>query len=67
MDKPEQLLKTEQVAEILGIQSQTLRKWRRLDAPRGPRWVELSSHAIRYRRADIDAYIRELAEGRADE
>ena len=47
-----------EVAEYLGIQSQTLRKWRAQG--QGPKYVPLG-RSIRYRLADVDAWLESHA------
>ncbi len=50
----DELLDTERVAKVCGLSEVTLRKWRITGA--GPRFVRLG-RAVRYRRADLDAYL----------
>lgn len=55
---PARLLSTEEAATVLGLKSQTLRKWRLTGA--GPSYVRLGSGpAARaaYRPADLDAWL----------
>jgi predicted DNA-binding transcriptional regulator AlpA len=49
------LLTAAQLATLLGVRDQTLAEWRVLGT--GPRFVRLSARAIRYRRADVDAWL----------
>lgn len=53
------LLSTSQLAAELGIAPQTVRNWR--VAGRGPRGVRIGG-SVRYRRADVDAWLTEQAE-----
>ena len=51
------LLKQSEVAEVLGVSPRSVEGWRL--SGRGPRFVRLSSRAIRYRPEDVDAWIAE--------
>lgn len=53
-DGPE-FLTTLQVAEITGINENTLRRWRSDDDPAGPPYVRFG-RAVRYRRSEIDQW-----------
>lgn len=59
MDTNEELLTQEQLADELGIQVSTLRRWR--GEGTGPKPVRLTYHLVRYRRADVNAWISERA------
>lgn len=69
----DELLDTERVAKVCGLSEVTLRRWRMTGE--GPRFIRLG-RAIRYRRADLDAYLADrlftttteadMALGRAD-
>ncbi|NEK94146.1 helix-turn-helix domain-containing protein [Modestobacter muralis] len=52
--QPDRLLTTEDVALILVMSPGTLRNWR--TAGRGPRALKVGAQ-VRYRRADVDAWI----------
>lgn len=52
-----QLLRTEEAAKLIGMSASWLTK-RRLYGG-GPLWVKTSSRAVRYRRADLLAFIAE--------
>lgn len=54
MDEPEQLLTQAQVATWLAVSPRTIRDWR--TSNRGPRAVRVGG-SLRYRRADVQAYI----------
>lgn len=59
------LLTPTQVAEILGITTITLARWRSQTPKRLP-YVQVSSRAIRYRPDDVEKYIdRRLCGGRS--
>lgn len=52
---PSDLLDEKEVATTLGIAPGTLRNWRSLRI--GVPYVKLGKRAVRYRRADVDAFI----------
>jgi predicted DNA-binding transcriptional regulator AlpA len=54
MDK---LLTEKEVAEILGVRVGTMQQWR--FHKRGPKYYTIGSRTIRYRPADIEAYIKQ--------
>lgn len=63
IDGPDdQLLTTEQAAELLGMSAAALRKWRIAKPPQGPRVVKLTPRTTRYRLGDIRAWLRERRE-----
>ena len=62
-DMPE-LMTPPQVAQLLGVNVTTLRNWRHAGA--GPRFVTLSSRTIRYRLADVRAFIDRNTSSDAD-
>lgn len=66
MESTDKLLNDREAAALLGVTQSTLNFWR--VQRRGPAFVKLG-HAVRYRRADIDAYIaasrRETSDSRA--
>lgn len=49
------LLDTPGAAALLGMRPQTLAEWR--TTGRGPRFIAVSTRRIRYRRADLDAWL----------
>lgn len=51
-----ELLTTQQVSEITGIPEGTLRYYRAND--RGPRSGKLGGRAVRYRRSDVEDWIK---------
>jgi len=51
-----ELLRERDAAELLGVTPRFLQE-RRVDG-RGPRFIRVSARAIRYRREDLDAWIR---------
>jgi predicted DNA-binding transcriptional regulator AlpA len=53
--EPKSLLTPEELAAEFGLQPSTLRKWRGDGS--GPPFVRLAYHVVRYRRADVEAWI----------
>ena len=49
------LLNAKQAAEWFGVHVDTLRNWRR--RRRGPRYAKLSRGVLRYRLADLEAFL----------
>ena len=61
-DRPEgffrhELLTTSEVGEFLRISAATLKCWRRRKVRRGPRFIKVHARAVRYRSADIEAFL----------
>jgi predicted DNA-binding transcriptional regulator AlpA len=52
-----QLLTTREVAEMLNVTQDGLRRWRR--EGQGPKAVKLSYHTLRYRLEDVEIWIEE--------
>ena len=50
------ILDTPAVAALLGVQPDTLERWRRSDRV-GPPWYAIGNHLVRYRRDDVDAWL----------
>ena len=59
---PDQLLTTNETARLMGIQPNTLAKWRTGKGGLGPRFV-LIGRAIRYRRSDIQNFFDDRTVG----
>lgn len=57
---PADLLTTRQVAESLSISPRTLDAWRRTGR-KGPAWLRVGSR-VRYRKADVAAWLESLAQ-----
>ncbi len=53
---PEPLLTTEKAATLLAISRRTLEKWRLTGG--GPQYRKIGARAVRYARADLDAFIQ---------
>ena len=51
------LLAEKEAAKILGFSERTLQKWRSVGG--GPRFVQVSARAVRYRQVDLDSWIEE--------
>jgi predicted DNA-binding transcriptional regulator AlpA len=51
---PGELMTDQQTAEILAVEPRTLRLWRNT---RGLPHIKITSKVIRYRRADVDAWL----------
>ncbi len=56
-DDPDQLMRQEQAALILGVTPRCLENWRWRGG--GPRWIRISARCIRYRRSDLIRFIEE--------
>lgn len=55
------LLDPIEVAEALGVSPKTLARWR-CEQTGGPRWVKIG-RLVRYRAADVDAYVESRVRG----
>ena len=56
-DDPDQLMRQEQAALILGVTPRCLENWRWRGG--GPRWIQISARCVRYRRSDLIQFIDE--------
>lgn len=54
---PGDLVDEREAALILGVSVQTLRNWRTLGPGNGPSWKKLGKRLVRYRRADLEAFV----------
>ena len=54
---PQALLNQRQTAALIGVSERTLECWRCRGS--GPPFVKISRRAVRYRRKDIDQWVRE--------
>jgi len=52
------LLDTAGAAHFLGLSSSTLSYWRRRNVHRGPSYLKLHRHAVRYRVRDLEAWLK---------
>ncbi|QBS46515.1 DNA-binding protein [Nocardia sp. CS682] len=48
---------TGEVAEILGVDTSTLRRWRRGCPVEGPGFVRISERVAKYPQSDLEAYL----------
>lgn len=55
LPKPGDLLDEHEVAAILAVRVNTIRNWRAIR--QGPTFVKIGKRAVRYRRADVAAFI----------
>lgn len=53
------LLTTAEVARFFRVSPWTLRDWRKTAQRRGPKYVKIERHRVRYRLADLQAYLEE--------
>lgn len=51
------LLSTREVAELLGVDGSTLRRWRTAEPPAGPPFVPISERVTKYRKGDVRDWI----------
>lgn len=63
MEEREQLLTIRQLAELLQVPVSTIYRWRHVGE--GPRGIRVSGRHVRYRRADVEAFLRQRTERRA--
>ena len=59
------MLNTAEAAEYLGLQPDTLERWRRQG--RGPKYIRMEGWAIRYRRCDLESFIKQSTVETEDE
>lgn len=53
----DRLLTTRQAAAFLTIPANTLERWRCKRVRRGPRFIQLHAHAVRYRVRDLEVFL----------
>jgi predicted DNA-binding transcriptional regulator AlpA len=58
---------TEEVAELIGVDTSTLRRWRTAQPPQGPAFVQLTSRVTKYSVPDVEAWLasRRVVPGQA--
>ena len=61
----ENLLNERDVARITGLSLATIRRWRLFG--KGPRFIKVSGSAVRYRPADVKAYLDTRPSGGGNE
>ena len=49
---------TDELAELLGVDPSSVRRWRTARPPQGPPFVKVSSRVTMYSAADIEAWLR---------
>lgn len=49
---------TDELAELLGVDASSVRRWRTSHPPQGPPFVRLSSRRTIYSAADVEAWLR---------
>jgi predicted DNA-binding transcriptional regulator AlpA len=49
---------TEQVADLIGVDPSTLRRWRTMSPLQGPPFVPLSSRVVEYSVGDVEQWLR---------
>lgn len=54
----DQLLRPEELADLLQVQPKTLENWRGMTPPRGPRFIKIG-RSVRYRTLDVLRYLTE--------
>ncbi|MGW6934677.1 helix-turn-helix transcriptional regulator [Lentzea sp. NPDC054927] len=48
---------TDEVAEIIGVDASTLRRWRTARPPKGPAFVPLSDRNTKYHSRDVESWL----------
>jgi predicted DNA-binding transcriptional regulator AlpA len=56
-DPGARLLTTEELAEFLRVDSSTIRRWRTSRPPIGPAYIPMSDRVVKYRVADVEAWL----------
>lgn len=49
---------TEEVAELLGVDPSSIRRWRTSQSPQGPPFIRLSSRLTIYNAVDVEEWLR---------
>ena len=49
---------TDELAELLHVDSSTVRRWRTMNPPQGPAFVQVSDRVIMYSTHDVEAWLR---------
>lgn len=53
----EGFLSTEELADLIGVDTSTLRRWRTSEPPAGPPFVPISDRVTKYRKRDVRQWI----------
>lgn len=54
----EEWFSTSELADFLGVDPSSLRRWRTARPPQGPPWVKVSDRVTVYRRTDVEDWLR---------
>lgn len=49
---------TEELAELLGVDPSTIRRWRTARPPQGPPFVQVSERVAKYNSHDVERWLR---------
>lgn len=49
---------TDELAQVLGVDASTVRRWRTARPPQGPPFVRLSDRVVMYSANDVEAWLR---------
>ena len=58
IENENRLMRPSEVSSILGINTRTLANWRNLN--KGPAYIKIDGHTVRYVEADIIEYLNSL-------
>lgn len=60
-------MSTDQLAELIGVDASTLRRWRTAEPPEGPPFISISERVTKYCRSDVRQWIvqRRISPARA--
>lgn len=53
----DELISTEELAEILGLKTRTVKSWR--EKGKGPKFLRLSHKVIRYKKVDVEKWLEQ--------
>ena len=53
-----QWLSTDDLANLLGVDASSVRRWRTSEPPQGPAFVRLSARHVIYSSGDVEAWLR---------
>lgn len=56
---PNNTMDTKQAADYIGIHEVTLKNWRRMN--RGPKFYKVGPRRVRYKKADVEAWLNDTA------
>jgi predicted DNA-binding transcriptional regulator AlpA len=52
-----ELMTTEEVAQLLGVDPSSVRRWRTATPRHGPAFIRLSERIVKYRREDVERWL----------